>query len=148
MARADAAPQGDLPDVNVWLALLNAQHPHHARARTYWEQNAAPRTAFCRVTMLGLLRLSTSKLVMGDTPYSTEQAWLAYQTVASLPEVFFAVEPLGIEVVMQQFTAHAQFKQTDWTDAYLAAFAQSTQLRMVTFDKGFKRFAGGALLTL
>ena len=36
----------------------------------------------------------------------------------------------------------------DWTDAYLAAFAQQANLRMVTFDKGFARYADLVLLTL
>ena len=59
---------GDLPDLNVWLALLNAKHPHHAAAKRYWEQDASGRIAFCRITMLGLLRLSTNKVVMGGSP--------------------------------------------------------------------------------
>lgn len=140
MARAEQRTQGDLPDVNVWLALLNAQHPHHARATHYWEHSAAQHIAFCRITMLGLLRLSTNKAVMGGTPYTTEQAWQAYQTVTSLPEVGFASEPSGIEAVMQKYTLRAQFLQADWTDAYLAAFAQLAGLRMVSFDKGFEHY--------
>ena len=36
---------GDLPDLNVWLALLNANHPHHAAAKHYWEEAAAARIA-------------------------------------------------------------------------------------------------------
>ena len=54
---ASLRAQGDLPDVNVWLALLNWQHPHHYAARNYWEKTAAPRIGFCRVTMQGMLRL-------------------------------------------------------------------------------------------
>jgi uncharacterized protein len=74
MARAEPRAQGDLPDVNVWLALLNTQHPHHSSAKHYWEHAAAQHIAFCRITMLGLLRLSTNKVVMGGAPYTTEQA--------------------------------------------------------------------------
>jgi uncharacterized protein len=140
MARAEPRTQGDLPDVNVWLALLNAQHPHHQAAKQYWEQTVAQRIVFCRITMLGLLRLSTNKAVMGGTPYTTEQAWQAYQTVADLPEVGFASEPSGIEAAMQKYTAGAQFRQADWTDAYLAAFSQLAGLRMVSFDQGFARY--------
>lgn len=34
---------GDLPDLNVWLALVVAEHPRHAAARRYWDgQQAAP----------------------------------------------------------------------------------------------------------
>ena len=69
------APLCDLPDVNVWLALLNSQHPHHAVAKAYWDSASGQSIAFCRITMLGLLRLSTNKTVMGGTPYTTLQAW-------------------------------------------------------------------------
>ena len=70
-----SAERGDLPDVNVWLALLNPQHPHHASAVGYWDQAGAPRIFLCRITMLGLLRLSTHKLVMGGAPYTVAQAY-------------------------------------------------------------------------
>jgi predicted nucleic acid-binding protein len=35
-----------------------------------------------------------------------------------------------------------------WTDAYLAAFARSAGLRLVTFDRGFARFSGLEVLLL
>jgi uncharacterized protein len=139
---------GDLPDVNVWLALLNAQHVHHFIAKFYWEQAGSERMVFCRTTMLGLLRLSTNKAVMGGVPYTQEQAWQAYEAVIGLPEVTVMAEPSGLEIAMRQFTAQASFRCTDWTDAYLAAFAQVANLRLVSFDKGFAKYRGLSLLTL
>lgn len=138
----------DLPDVNVWLALLNSQHPHHLAAKAYWDSAAGQRIAFCRITMLGLLRLSTNKTVMGGAPYTTHQAWQAYQAVMGLPEVSLIAEPLGIEVSMQKLTQPAKSGAPDWTDVYLAAFARLSGLRMVSFDKGFSQYAGLELLTL
>ena len=148
------ATAGDLPDVNVWLALLNAQHPHHAAARHYWDEggegDAAPaqRIVFCRITMLGLLRLSTNIVVMGGTPYTVLQAWAAWQAVADLPEVAFMAEPAGIDAMFRSLTTQAKFRVSDWTDVYLAALAQIAGLRLVTFDKGFGQYEGLALLTL
>jgi toxin-antitoxin system PIN domain toxin len=139
---------GDLPDLNVWLALLNANHPHHAAAKRYWEEEAAGRIAFCRITMLGLLRLSTNKVVMGGSPYSPDEAWQAYQAVAALPEVSFITEPQGIEALLQEHSSAPTFRRSDWTDAYLAAFAQFAGLRLVSFDKGFANYKGLALLSL
>ena len=143
-----SAPLCDLPDVNVWLALLNSQHPHHRAAKTYWDSAAGQRIAFCRITMLGLLRLSTNKTVMGGTPYTTAQAWQAYKTVTDLPEVNFAAEPAGIEVAMQKLTHLPKSGTPDWTDAYLAAYASLAGLRMVSFDRGFKQYGGLTLLSL
>ena len=148
MASASRSTQGDLPDVNVWLALLNPQHSHHNAAKHYWEQTAAPHIAFCRITMLGLLRLSTNKLVMGGTPYTTAQAWLAYQAVIDLPEVSIAPEPPGIESAMHKHTTQPRFRNVDWTDVYLASFAQLAGLRVVSFDKGFAKYSNLALLAL
>ncbi len=148
MPGASLRTQGDLPDVNVWLALLNQQHPHHGAARNYWENAAAPRIGLCRITMLGILRLSTNKSVMGGTPYTTEQAWQAYQQVIDLPEVIFVAEPVGIEPAMRAHTTTARFRSTDWTDAYLASLARLAGLRMVSFDKGFAQYDNLALLSL
>ena len=143
-----------MPDVNVWLALLNAQHPHHAGAKRYWDEGGegdtapAQRILFCRITMLGLLRLSTNKVVMGGSPYTVQQTWAAWQAVADLPEVAFLAEPAGIDAMFRSLTIQPRFRASDWTDAYLAAFAKLAGLRLVTFDKGFAQYAGLGLLTL
>ena len=142
------APLCDLPDVNVWLALLNSEHPHHPVAKAYWNKAGGQRIAFCRITMLGLLRLSTNKAVMGGAPYTALQAWQAYQAVVALPEVSFLTEPQGIEPAMQKLTQPSRTGAPDWTDAYLAAFANLAGLRIVSFDKGFKQYSGLTLLAL
>ena len=148
MPSAEGRTQGDLPDVNVWIALLNRQHQHHEQAKHYWEQSAAHPIGLCRITMLGLLRLGCNKSAMGGTPYTSEQAWAAYQSIIDLPEVVFFAEPSGIDSAMRKHSAHPRFLVADWTDAYLAAFAQQANLRMATFDKGFARYANLALLAL
>ena len=140
--------RGDLPDVNVWLALLNERHTHHSAAVQYWEGSAASRIFFCRTTLLGVLRVSTNKAVMGGAPYTVEQVWQAVQGVIDLPEVSFQAEPEGVDAVMKQFTSQPKFRPDDWTDAYLAALAQRASLRVVTFDRGFGQYAGLNLLML
>ena len=140
MAQASASGAGDLPDLNVWLALLNANHPHHGAAKIYWDSLAGARMFFCRITMLGLLRLSTNKVVMGGVPYTTAEAWQAYRKVAGMPEVGFVAETPGIESAMEPFTQSKGFSHADWTDAYLAAFARVAGLRLVTFDSGFSKY--------
>ena len=66
---------GDLLDANVWLALALEAHTHHERARTYWEQEAAPVAAFCRVTQMAFLRLLTNAAVMGAQVLTPAAAW-------------------------------------------------------------------------
>ena len=140
--------RGDLPDVNVWLALLNERHVHHSAAVQYWEGGGASRIFFCRITLLGVLRLSTNKAVMGGSPYTVEQAWQAVQGVIDLPEVGFQAEPDGVDASMRQFTSRPKFRSDDLTDAYLAALAKQASLRLVTFDRGFGQYAGLNLLLL
>ena len=140
MAQSSASGAGDLPDLNVWLALMNANHPHHGAAKNYWDSLAGARMFFCRITMLGLLRLSTNKAVMGGVPYTTAEAWQAYRKVAAMAEVGFVAEPLGIESAMEQLTQSKGFTHADWTDAYLAGFARLAGLCLVTFDSGFSKY--------
>jgi len=133
-------PAIDLPDINVWLALTCEDHQHHLRARQYWEVESAERLAFCRITMLGLLRLATNAKVMQNHPFRPAEAWKIYRDFLALPEVLFVAEPTGIEhqFVLNSETAH--FPASRWTDAYLAAFASTTGFRMVSFDSDFQRF--------
>jgi uncharacterized protein len=138
----------DLPDLNVWLALVDPDHEHHARAKRYWETEAASRLTFCRITMLGLLRLLTNRKVMRNEPFTPEQAWLAYRSFLALPEVDFLAEPTAAEPQMAEWTDTPSFAPERWTDAWLAALAASTRCRLVSFDAGFRSFPGLSFLHL
>ncbi len=130
----------DLPDLNVWLALACEDHQHHRRARHYWENEGAPHLAFCRITMLGLLRLATNPRVMQERPFTPVEAWKIYRDFIALPEVTFLGEALDIEVQLSAFSETSDFPVNHWTDAYLAAFAQGAGCRLVSFDAGFECF--------
>ena len=139
---------GDLLDANVWLALAAEAHAHHNRAAAYWEDEAAPITAFCRVTQLAFLRHLTNKAIMGDQVLSPAAAWKKLQEFLALPEVECLAEPAGLAEQLGDFCSLGRTSPNLWTDAYLAAFAQCAGLRLVTFDRGFSRFRGLELLIL
>ena len=84
---------GDLPDVNVWLALAVNQHPHHDAAAAYWSGHQAGPVWFCRVTMLGLVRLLSNPKVMGEQALDLKQSLATYQRFAALPEIGWHAEP-------------------------------------------------------
>ena len=65
----------DLLDTNVWLALAAEAHTHHRSAETYWQNEAAPLTAFCRMTQLAFLRHLTNKSVMATHTLTPAAAW-------------------------------------------------------------------------
>jgi toxin-antitoxin system PIN domain toxin len=135
-------------DANVWLALAVEAHTHHRRARSYWEQQAAPIAVFCRVTQMAFLRLLTNRAVMGSQVLSPSAAWAKTSDFMRLPEVELFDEPLGVEDAWSQFATAGRYSPNLWTDAYLAAFAVRAGLRLVSFDKGFSRFEGLNPLTL
>lgn len=130
----------DLLDVNVWLALGVPDHPRHHRARRYWYEESGSEVAFCRITALGFLRLTTHPVVMGDEPLTVPEAWDAYQDFRRLPEVILSPEPEGCERYLETWATGEPPSRHQWTDAYLAAFATAAAFRLVTFDRGFKRF--------
>jgi hypothetical protein len=142
--RAAAPPvtsNGDLPDLNVWLALAVQEHPHHGVATRYWQEAAARRVCFCRVTMLGLTRLLTQPKLMGQGVLGLRNAHDTYKRFAALAEVDFCPESADCEFVLDKLVTAATPARLA-TDAYLAAFAMSQGLRLVSFDKDFSRFEG------
>ncbi|MGQ0510099.1 MAG: TA system VapC family ribonuclease toxin [Betaproteobacteria bacterium] len=141
---------GDLPDLNVWIALSVDNHVHHDRARRYWREEGAqvPKICFCRQTVLGFLRLLTQPKLMGAATCSPAQAAARYEALRALPEVALAPEPAGCEAAFLGYARTPGFPARLWSDAYLAAFARSAHLRLVTFDADFARFEGLACLRL
>jgi uncharacterized protein len=133
-------PDIDLPDINIWLALTDEDHQHHARARQYWDSEGAPRLAFCRITMLGLLRLATNAKVMHNRPFTPPEAWKIYRDFIALPEIIFLPEPTDLEAQFAACSETATFRTHRWTDAYLAAFAHVVGCRLVSFDADFHTF--------
>lgn len=144
---ANAAHAADLPDVNVWLALAVREHVHHEAASRYWMQSAAAQVHFCRVTMLGMVRLLTQPRVMGPGALDVAAAMALYEQLAALPEVDLRPEPPDTARVMHELL-DATVPARLLTDAYLAAFAVAGGLRLVTFDRDFGRFEGLNLLQL
>jgi toxin-antitoxin system PIN domain toxin len=138
----------DLPDINVWLAFAVADHPHHQRARRYWNEQAGDQLAFCRVTALGFLRLLTNRAAMGGHPLTVPQAWQAYGAFRRLPEVRLVSESDGCETWLERWVLSRAPTSRQWTDAYLASFARAGELRLVSFDRDFSFFEGLDLLRL
>jgi toxin-antitoxin system PIN domain toxin len=137
----------DLLDVNVWLALADARHVHHSRALHYWENEAASLTVFCRVTMLGFLRLITQSR-MANPPLTSARAWEVYRAYLQASGVGFLQEPVGLDEKLAAFSTQPTFRHRHWTDAYLAALAIAAGCRLVSFDSDFQAFEGLHFLRL
>lgn len=128
-------------DVNFWVALVLTHHTHNVPAVA--ALRALPAPVFCRVTQSGLLRMLTTAPVMGANTCDAAMAWSVYEKIARDTRATFLNEPAGLERQWKEFMiAGGSTAGNAWTDAYLAAFAVSAGLEMVTFDRGFRRFKG------
>jgi uncharacterized protein len=136
-----------LVDLNVWLALVYDGHVHHPAAISWFEQADRERSAFCRITQLGLLRLLTNPSVMDRFALNQRDAWKCYEQLRLDHRVVFLDEPPSLEPVWRRFTRSSKAESGTWTDAYLAGFAIAAQVSFVTFDRGFSRY-GRLPLTL
>lgn len=70
-----------------------------------------------------------------------DRAWELYDALRDDLRIAFHDEPAGIESTWRRLTHGASFSPHVWNDAYLAAFAQLTGLQVVTFDRGFTKYA-------
>ncbi len=152
-------PRGDLPDVNVWLALAQTDHIHHASAHSYWQETMgkwafsaaneasaqqAEKMYFCRTTMLGLVRVLCQSERAKGRHVEMHQAMAAYQRFMDIEEVAFLQEPwLGVDATLTMLlNVHPKLPLHMSTDVYLVALAQTTGLRLVSFDRDYLRFEG------
>jgi toxin-antitoxin system PIN domain toxin len=138
------------PDLNVWVALTYRGHQQHRVAASWFDRLRVEVTGFCRVTQIGFLRLLTRPVVMGDEVRTQQEAWDAYDLLASDARVVFYPErdPDAVESEFRALTATTRFAPQQWLDAYLAAFARAEGLVLVTFDRALSKLAGEGVVLL
>jgi len=135
------------PDVNVWLALVHEIHPHH-KAATEWSKSLSSDAVayFCRFTQLGLLRLLTNENAMREDVLTQQQAWEAFDALVADPRNRMIGEPAAIDPAFRQQTGSQQAATKQWADGYLAAFAETAGIQLVTFDRALAAKVKGAVL--
>ena len=128
------------PDINVWVALSHGAHVHHVVASDWYDSlDGDVRLRFSRFTQLGFLRLLTAEAVMGEHVLSQLEAWVVYDRWLRDDRVELLEEPFGLERRFRALTRSRQASPKAWGDAYIAAFAETSQLTLVTFDRAFRR---------
>ena len=131
------------PDVNVWLAVTYEGHVHHSMASA-WLSSVDDPIFFCRFTQLGLLRLLTNRQVMGRDVLTQREAWQAYHRWFEDDRVGFQGEPgaTAFDKLFQTLSSGSESSTKLWADAYLAAFARTASLTVVTFDRALGAMPG------
>jgi toxin-antitoxin system PIN domain toxin len=132
----------DLPDLNVWLALIWPDHSHHLQAVHDWEQQAADRVLFCTVTALGLVRLVFQPKLMGVAVKTPADASALLDALCQQPGVQLAEPEHNGWEVFHQLLRGGALPARLCTDAHLAALAIANGWRLVSFDRDFERFEG------
>jgi toxin-antitoxin system PIN domain toxin len=136
------------PDVNVWLALVTMKHRSHFAAAEWLDSTGGDRIYFSRFTQLAFLRLLTHAVVMRDEVKTQVEAWRGYDLLLEDERISFLPEPDSIDIEFRKLTSKRQHSSNDWPDAYLAAFARSANLTLVTFDRALSRLPGADAVLL
>ena len=138
----------DLPDLNVWLALVWPEHSHHQHAVRYWEVQASDQVLFSTVTALGLVRLVSQPKLMGPAVRNAAEASALLAALCQQPGVGLAEPEHDGWEVFHQLLRGGKIPARLCTDAHLAALAIANGWRLVSFDRDFERIAGMQRLPL
>lgn len=117
-----------LLDVNVLLAAIWFNHPHHAKAFTWLSGKSL---LLCPLAELGFLRISTNKRAIGAP---MEEARKLLQQFAADRRAH------RIEDDLPALDSHST-KSEQVTDLYLADLAAKHDARLGTFDAGITHAA-------
>jgi uncharacterized protein len=135
------------PDINVWVALSYPDHRHHGSA-TVWFSALSEDVGlvFCRHTQLGLFRLLTTEAVLGRNVRTQLECWSIYDRWIDGGKAALVADSLELDAHFRRRAAGDSASPKVWADAYLAAFAESGGLTLVTFDKALAAKSKGAVL--
>lgn len=116
-----------LLDANVLIALVNRQHVHHERARTWFASNKPP-FATCPITQGALVRHYFRET---DNPKASEVTKLIRDIEAMSEHSFWPDEISYSQIGYRAVIGHRQV-----TDAYLVALARARKSKLATMDRG------------
>lgn len=129
-----------IADVNVLLPLLCGGHIAEKAAYDWFENQGSGTIGWCLPVRLAILRHLSNPHIMG-VPLEPERALDVWGELENDERLFeLGTLPPETERFLRQNVAGRQASPKLWTDAWLAAVAEATGVRLVSFDKGFERF--------
>ena len=126
-----ASQRRALLDVNVLIALLDADHLHHARAAAWLADNIKAGWASCAITQNGCVRIMSQPGYPNALPAAGVAQRLREATVAE-HHLFVPGDVSLLDT--QHFDADQLLGHRQVTDAWLLGLAVWHGLRFVTFD--------------
>ena len=139
------------PDVNVLVAALREDHPHHHVARPWLLDRIAAAASGEALVILpmvatAVLRIATHpKIFVPPTPPEIALEFL--EKLLASPGVEYG--ELGREWPAVKRLVHEHCARgNDVPDVWIAAAAATLGTRLVAFDKGFRRYLSASEFTL
>lgn len=98
---------------------------------------------YCRITQLGILRLLTTKAVMGEDCLTLKAAWRVYDQWLRDSRVSFRHEPAEVDILFRQVTIlFAQVAAPKVLgDCYLLALSEASHATLVTLDANLAKIS-------
>ena len=138
-----------LPDNNVLIRAFRPDAEFHALAKA-WLENSLNRGEAVRLfptVETGFLRIVTHPGIFSP-PSTLPQAWEFLRIFCSSPAVETCPWTKTARQRWGDLCSRLNLRGNDCNDAMLAATALDRGLRLVTFDRGFRRFPRLSLLLL
>ena len=133
----------NLVDVNVLIYAINANSPHHEKARRWLETalSGSETVGLAWTVLLAFLRVTTrhgimEKALSADAAIAFVDSWL------DQPNVELVVPSDNHWLVLRALLASAGTAGNLTSDAHLAALAIEGGWTLVSTDHDFRRFAG------
>ena len=127
-----------LLDVNVLIALLDADHSLHGRATTWFAAHARTGWASCPITQNGCMRIMSHPAYPNALPVRSVVERLAEASASTLHEFW----PDDISLLDSRIADSARIHgPRQITDVYLLALAVRHDGQFVTFDETVSRNA-------
>ncbi len=127
-----------LLDVNVLIALLDADHSLHARATAWFTAHARAGWASCPITQNGCMRIMSHPGYPNALPVRSVMERLAEASASTLHEFW----PDDISLLDSRVADSARIHgPRQITDVYLLALAVRHDGQFVTFDESVSRNA-------
>ena len=120
-----------LLDINVLIALLDLDHVHHRRAKSWLQHEAATGWASCPLTENGCIRIMSQSKYPNPVPTAEVIKRLQEASATSYHEFWFDDLSILDQTIVDNGRIHGP-KQV--TDVYLLALAVRHGGRFVTFD--------------
>ncbi|MDQ7784899.1 MAG: type II toxin-antitoxin system VapC family toxin [Desulfomonilaceae bacterium] len=131
-----------LVDANILLYAEDSLHPHHDKARTWWDNqlSGSEIVCVCWTVLSAFIRIGTNPRVF-EHPLSLEQAIARVQSWLDQPCTRVVRPTERHWVILQQLLREGQAVANLVSDAHLAALAIEHGCILASTDSDFARFS-------